>query len=86
MYSDAIGFGGYLYIFDIKSPIDIRRIYPVRIPLNHYRIDKVVYAFTFYIGPLLLIAVIVVIVNRNRIRKQRKEKIINKSSNDDKSH
>ena len=83
LYSDAIGYTGYLYIFDITDPISIKRIYPVRIPLNHYRL-QIVFAVFFYGGPPILITAIVAIIIRRRNRKQRNEKISYKSSNDDK--
>jgi len=79
-----VGYTWYVYIFDIATPNEIKRIYPVKIPLNPYRL-QIVFAVFFYGGPPILITVIVAIIIRRRYRRQRNEKINYMSSNDDKS-
>jgi len=77
------GYTWYVYIFDITIPNEIKRIYPIRIPLNPYRL-QIVFAVFFYGGPPILIAAIVAIIIRRRYRKQRNEKIIHKQPQNDK--
>ena len=69
-----VGYTWYVYIFDIATPNEIKRIYPVKIPLNPYRL-QIVFAVFFYGGPPILITAIVAIIIRRRYRKQRNEKI-----------
>lgn len=78
-----VGYTWYVYIFDIATPNEIKRIYPVKIPLNPYRL-QIVFAVFFYGGPPILIAVIVAIIIRRRYRKQRNEEIIYLTKDDKK--
>lgn len=80
LYSDAIGYGGYLYIFDISTPSKIKRIYPERIPLNHYRVDKVVMFLVLVLLPIIIgIVASLIITKISNRKKKRNEKIIYKS-------
>lgn len=85
LFSDAIGYGGYLYIFDIAIPEGIKRIYPKRIPLNHYRLDTVFYALVFWVLPILIVAFAVIIIWR-KYRKQRNQETTHLTTDEKKNN
>ncbi len=66
-------YGGYLYIFDISSPTEIKRLYPGRIPLfDSFDIFIIQMILLFVVLPIVIILVTILIVVI-RIRKKKRQ-------------
>ena len=76
---------GYLYLFDVTTPDDIDRLYPVKIPLfDFWTLYPIFLVFIYFVAPAIVIAFIIVLgIRIAKKKKLPKEEYDVKPNSDD---